>query len=847
MFAGRLRMGSVLVLCLLPAFLRADEAEDRAVKTIQRVGGDFRRDEGLPGKPVVSVQFFNSRVTDADLKDVAGLAQLRVLGLNSTKVTDAGFRELASLTQLKELYLTWTKITDASFQQIAHFPQLQLLKLDSTKVTDAGLKHLAALQELKELDLSGTLVTREAVQELQQALPHCHINWETTSIRELRARFTDTPPAEVRSAAPPHSAIVAALGLAVSAGLLWLYRSRTRRALQSRRGRSVLLVLLLAPVGACVWAIMPLSPQVTFTLGDYCELVQFSSDGKTLVTAGRGRTGIGDGEGVDHRGPIRVWDVATGLERHVLATEWPESRTIRVSPESQLIAAHPAHGELKLWNLNTGEEQAPVNPVNPNRVAGVWDCRFSPDGQFLAIEQHRDRKSIIRCWSIKDQQDRGTIEGPMRSMVFAPDGKAVATVAWPDSDKTKRIMLWTLNGPSPQLVKEHRMAVDHGVAVSPTLKTFATVVSPTKPDEAVQMTLWNLGTGDQSYSFTFDMQYRHVSLRFFQDGHVLAAFCYSGEGSVPRQQTKLWDVSATPTEIASLPNLAVLSPDAKWFVNLVDKRPRLVNAATLGEHGMLANPRDKPVFGLNTGTVTFSPDSRYVVISGMRPYWPKGKPQRRSALDPDPREPIVRIWDVEAVREVLALEQCNEIRFSPDGKMAATLHEDNTVKLWKLPVTQSIGKLVGATLLVWLLTGSALWLGIGLVRRWRGTLVEWGAMLRRHGRSALGLAVLVGTLLAVVVAYQATKPNVPREKAAQIAQSMKAEEVVALLGNPHGGLPSSVGHTHPGCHAWSWHYADKTLVVWFFDETDRVKDARVVDPGPSWFASLWENFPLGWW
>ena len=143
MLARHLMLGSGLVIFLLPAFLRADDAEEKAVKTIQRLGGDFRRGDTLPDKPIVLVMFYNTKVTDADLKDVAVLRQLQCRNLNATKVTDAGLKHLAPLTEMKELYLSWTNVTDTGLKELAPLTKLELLYLDSTKVGDVGLKELA--------------------------------------------------------------------------------------------------------------------------------------------------------------------------------------------------------------------------------------------------------------------------------------------------------------------------------------------------------------------------------------------------------------------------------------------------------------------------------------------------------------------------------------------------------------------------------------------------------------------------------------------------------------------------------------------------------------------------------
>jgi hypothetical protein len=107
--------GAALFLALTPltaVSVQDDQAEDKAVKAIQRLGGRITRDEKAKGKPIVRVELDGPKVTDAGLKHLARLKQLRTLYLGGTKVTDAGLKELAGLKQLQKLGLSGTKVTD---------------------------------------------------------------------------------------------------------------------------------------------------------------------------------------------------------------------------------------------------------------------------------------------------------------------------------------------------------------------------------------------------------------------------------------------------------------------------------------------------------------------------------------------------------------------------------------------------------------------------------------------------------------------------------------------------------------------------------------------------------------
>jgi hypothetical protein len=71
-----------LALLLTPAALPADEAKGAAERAVERLKGRIVRDDKAPGKPVVAVDLSFRAVTDADLKHLAGLKDLRELDLD---------------------------------------------------------------------------------------------------------------------------------------------------------------------------------------------------------------------------------------------------------------------------------------------------------------------------------------------------------------------------------------------------------------------------------------------------------------------------------------------------------------------------------------------------------------------------------------------------------------------------------------------------------------------------------------------------------------------------------------------------------------------------------------------
>jgi hypothetical protein len=99
-----------------------------------------------------------SKMTDAGLKELAGLHNLVALDLSFTELTDAGLPELADLSNLSMLNLSGTKVTDNGLRELAGLKNLAWLALCCTEVKGPGLKHLTGMKDLTWLDLGYTRV-----------------------------------------------------------------------------------------------------------------------------------------------------------------------------------------------------------------------------------------------------------------------------------------------------------------------------------------------------------------------------------------------------------------------------------------------------------------------------------------------------------------------------------------------------------------------------------------------------------------------------------------------------------------------------------------------------------------
>jgi internalin A len=136
-------------------------AETAAVEWAEK-RGRVTRDDGS----VVGVSLISDKVTDAELKELAPLKDLRKLKLAGNEITGAGLKHLAPLEKLQELDLSRTRVGDEGLKELAPFAELRSLDLMNAGVTDAGLTHLAPLTKLRTLNLWNAGVTDAGLKAL---------------------------------------------------------------------------------------------------------------------------------------------------------------------------------------------------------------------------------------------------------------------------------------------------------------------------------------------------------------------------------------------------------------------------------------------------------------------------------------------------------------------------------------------------------------------------------------------------------------------------------------------------------------------------------------------------------
>lgn len=295
----------------------------------------------------------------------------------------------------------------------------------------------------------------------------------------------------------------------------------------------------------------PATPQETRERG--LETVQgnalslaFSQDGSRLVTGGMDRTiRLWDAKGsllatlprqkwiirgvafspngqmvasIDDGKQICLWDVATQKLLTTLHETNDSFLSIAFSSDGKLLASGSANthgisrhteklewsGEVKLWNVQTGELKRTLN-VHSGEVMGV---SFAPDGQLVA-----SAGPAVHLWNAQSGQlvkvfkpERGTVY----ALAFAPDGKTLVgagAYGWTDPATGKisprgHIKVWDIEtGALVRTIEEHTGGF-RCVAISPDGRIIASGSrGPARPfpggrTKAIsELRLWDLPTG----------------------------------------------------------------------------------------------------------------------------------------------------------------------------------------------------------------------------------------------------------------------------------------------------------------------------------------------------------------
>jgi RNA polymerase sigma factor (sigma-70 family) len=195
------------------------------------------------------------------------------------------------------------------------------------------------------------------------------------------------------------------------------------------------------------------NPQTLADRNSNVWTVKFSRDGKRLYSF------------CYPSGVIQIWDTAEKREVRRIETPpglrgaadyaliSPDEKTVYVFVEVRKVLEMEKErkksfrieysGAIRVWDLNTGEEKAPLKPPIDHSANYA---RLSPDGRFLmsveyiSHEAGEKPKSVTVLWDLKTRERKAYADG-FWAPTFAPDGKTLAVQGFDNETKTNIVRL----------------------------------------------------------------------------------------------------------------------------------------------------------------------------------------------------------------------------------------------------------------------------------------------------------------------------------------------------------------------------------------------------------------------
>ena len=386
-----------------------------------------------------------------------------------------------------------------------------------------------------------------------------------------------------------------------------------------------------------------------------------------------------DGRVVTMSDAIRIWDLATGRELHSL--DIPSMSTsiltggeggAALSPDGNQMFRLTTDGSesvIKVWDLTTGRESRSVNLSDKEINSAALS--FAPDGHLL-VSGIVDKR--LKLWDVafKDngkgkERELGPTAKDFSLVKFSRDGRLLAL------SEGYTIKLWEVaTGHELPALKAPNSGVFSGqgeafVTFSEDGKKIATGGFDTPT------ILWETETGKQLLKMNgrTNMAYK---VAFSADGSRLSS---GGRTRWDLRTGRGLRIIATPSEkMFSMP-----SPDGRLLATF---------APNTNVVKILESPTGRELQTLTPATGdgvvqrgSFSADGTMLVTI----YGPSPDQIQRSAVSAPSSigENRVVIWDLKTGRELRALaisSGANEVGFSGDGRMLATLGGMGQISLW---------------------------------------------------------------------------------------------------------------------------------------------------------------------
>jgi WD40 repeat protein len=363
--------------------------------------------------------------------------------------------------------------------------------------------------------------------------------------------------------------------------------------------------------------------------------VAFVQNGRRLVTAGLDQNG-------------RIWEPDRTNRVATLIGHSGAVLCLSVSPDGRRIVTGAADHTAKIW---------PADYQEPLRLLGHTDMgpavTYSRDGRTLVTGSF---DSTVRVWELATATSRLELRGHAPHYVWgvamSPDGRRIVSSG---DDLTAKV--WDARSGALLLTFTNHTTPIWAAALSSDGQRMVT------GDASGQVLVWEALTGKVLVSFKGHMA-RITSASFSPDGTRILT-------SAEDNRACVWDSSSGQLSTAFTGHrdrirAAAFSPDGRRAATASFDRTAVVwDAATGNRQLILRGHRNELV------NVAFSPDGRRILTGGF--------------------DKQTKLWDAETGDELLTLDDCIGITFSPDGQSIACALDPGTT-IWRAADSKQVAQ-----------------------------------------------------------------------------------------------------------------------------------------------------------
>ncbi len=208
---------------------------------------------------------------------------------------------------------------------------------------------------------------------------------------------------------------------------------------------------------------------------------------------------------------MKIWDLSA--DRQLQLINGAPTSTLSLSNDRRFVAtSKPEERTVRIWDLASGKEKHSL----PDGIGGSAGLTFSPDGETVVSANY---DNDIRVWKTQSGELVRKVEdmtGAMFASAFSPDGKQLIMAGLDETVYVWDARTFALN----RKLKGHGETIA-SLAISPDGRTMVTggfdVVTLKNP---VKLSVWDLAAG--KITRTIDAPHRVARVAFSPDGKWVA-------------------------------------------------------------------------------------------------------------------------------------------------------------------------------------------------------------------------------------------------------------------------------------------------------------------------------------